>query len=251
MSSATSVQAHAETSSEFAPAATLSVENLVQRLSVEVDAASERVHTLQTKASQVFVGQQQRLMRFVAVADRIHAILVPRLQALTNVNVFKDITQSVSLELRGPEGRGFHGRTTKLTVPYSDKRPTPMEFSFRVGHDGLLENAVIDYRLQILPVFIKFDSNDQLITPIERPSEEAIAAWIDDKLVGFTQTYFEVYFHDEYQKTNLEIDPVMNVRFPKAFAAGKQEYQRRAYHFYTKESLQLFEEDPSAYIETV
>ena len=251
MSSVASARAHAETSSEFAPAATSSVENLVQRLSVEVDAASERVHTLQTKASQVFLGQQQRLKRFVAVADRIHAILVPRLEALTNVNVFKDITQSVSLESRGPEGRGFHGRTTKLTVPYSDKRPAPMEFSFRVGHDGPLENAVIDYRLQILPIFIKFDSNDQLVSPIEVPNEEAIAAWIDDKLVGFTQTYFEVYFHDEYQKTSLEMDPVMNVRFPKAFAAGKKEYQRRAYHFYTKESLQLFEKDPSAYIETV
>ena len=47
------------------------------------------------------------------------------------------------------------------------------------------------------------------------------------------------------------MDPVMNVRFPKAFAAGKKEYQKRAYHFYTKEWPQLFEKDPSAYIETV
>jgi YHS domain-containing protein len=167
------------------------------------------------------------------------------------LSAFNDIKQSESYKLRGPEGRGFHGRTRKLAVPYSDKRPAPMEFSFRVGHDGPLENAIIDYRLQILPIFIKFDSNDQLVAPIDRPSEEAIAAWINDKLVEFTQTYFEVYFNDEYQKTSLEMDPVMNVRFPKAYAAGKKECQRRAYHFFTKESLQLFEKDPSAYIESV
>ena len=65
----------------------------------------------------------------------------------------------------------------------------------------------------------------------------------------FTRIYFEVYFHDEYQKKSLAIDPVMNVRFPQAFAAGKKEYPKRTYHFYTDESLRLFEHDPSAYID--
>jgi YHS domain-containing protein len=45
------------------------------------------------------------------------------------------------------------------------------------------------------------------------------------------------------------MDPVMNIRFPRAFAAGKKEYQGRTYHFYTKESLQAFEKAPSEYVE--
>jgi YHS domain-containing protein len=46
----------------------------------------------------------------------------------------------------------------------------------------------------------------------------------------------------------METDPVMNIRFPRAFAAGKREYQGRTYHLYTKESLQKFEQTPVEYI---
>jgi YHS domain-containing protein len=248
MSTAAPVRAHAEPASPIASSADSSVEQLVQRLTAEVDAAAERVHSLQTEAAKVFVGQEQRLTRFVAVADRIHAVLLPRLEAFTNVDVFQDITQSTSLELRGSEGRGFHGRTITLTIPCSDKRPATMKFSFRVGHDGPLENAVMEYRLEILPIFIKFDSHDQLVIPFDEPSEETICAWIDDKLVGFTRTYFDVYFNVEYQKKSLEMDPVLDIRFPRSLAVATTQYQSRTYHFYTEESFQRFEKDPSEYI---
>ena len=189
-------------------------------------------------------------MRFVALAERVQAILQPRIEAFTKVNVFKDIEHNVSLELRGPEARGFHGRTTTLSVPSSDACSGKVELSFHLGHDGPIENAIMDYRLEILPIFIKFDSHDQLVIPIDNPNEDAIAAWIDDKLVGFTRTYFEMYFTEQYQKQSFEMDPVMNVRFPRAFAAGKKEYQGRTYHCYTEESLEAFEKTPSEYVET-
>jgi len=42
----------------------------------------------------------------------------------------------------------------------------------------------------------------------------------------------------------------MNIRFPKAYAAGKKEYEGRTYYFYTDESLLAFEKDPSEYVAT-
>ncbi len=249
MSIVTTDETRSADASRSRPPENCSVDRLVQRLSAEVDAAEKRVQLLQADAAKCFFGQEQQLMRFAAVAERIQAILLPRLEAITTLNVFQDIKQRVSLERRGPEARGFDARTTTLTVPYSDKRPAPMELSFRVGHDGPFENAVLDFRLQILPILITFDSDDQLVILIDRPNEEAIGAWIDDKLVGFTQTYFQVYFHDEYQKANMELDPVMKIRFPKAYAAGKKEYEKRTYHFYTKESLERFVDDPAEYVE--
>lgn len=246
MSTAAPITAHTDTASQTPS----SVDQLVRRLAAEVDAAEERLHSLRTEAAKVFVGRGQRVIRFVAVADRIHAILLSRLKTFTNMNVFQDIKQSVSPELQVPDGQGRLGRTTTLSLPYSDKRPAPMEFSFRVDHDDPIRNAVIDYRLQILPAFIKFDNHGQLLVSIDEPSEEAISAWIDDKLVGFTKTYFEVYFNNEYQKKTLETDPVMHIRFPKAFAAEKMEYGKRTHYFYTKESFHLFERNPSEYFET-
>lgn len=227
-----------------------SVDQLVARLAAEVALATERVHSLQTEAARVFLGQEQRFVRFLALTDRIHALLQPRLAAFTKVNVFKDIQQSVNLGKPGTEGRGFHGKTTTLSVPSSDACPAKVELSFRLGHDGTIENALLDYRLEILPIFIKFDSHDQLVIPIDNPSEETIGAWIDDKLVGFTRTFFEMYFTDQYQRQSLETDPVMNIRFPRAFAVGKTEYEGRTYHFYTKESLKAFENAPGDYVNT-
>ena len=214
----------------------------------EFAAATERVHALQKEAAKVFLVQEQRFMRFVALTERIHMILQPRIEAFTNVNVFKDIKQNVSLELRGPESQGFHGRTTTLSVPSSDACSGKVELSFRLRHDGPIENAIMVYRLEIVPIFIKFDSHDQLVIPIDDPSEDAIAAWIDEKLVGFTRTYFEMYFTEQYQKQSFEMDPVMNIRSPSAFAAGKKEYQGRVYHFFTPEALQAFEKAPSEYV---
>ena len=159
-------------------------------------------------------------MGFVTLADRIHAILVPRLEAFTKVDVFKDIKQTVSLEGQGHDVRGFHGRTTTLSIPFSDACPAKVQLSFRLGHDGPVENAIMDYRLEILPIFFKFESHDQLMIPISHPNEDAIAKWIEDRLVGFTHTFFELRFHNEYQSRHLETDAVMNIRFPKADAIG-------------------------------
>jgi YHS domain-containing protein len=225
------------------------VDPLVERLAAEVAAATERIHSLQAEAAEAFVGQEQRFMRFVALAERIQAILQPRIEAFSNLNVFKNVKKTVSLDPRGGKERGFHGRTTTLSVPSSDACSGKVELSFRLGHDGPIENAIIDYHLEILPIFIKFDSHDQLVIPIDGFSEDALAAWIDDKLVGFTRTFFEMYFTEQYQQQSFEMDPVMNIRFPRAFAAGEKEYKGQTYHFYTKESLQAFETAPSKYVE--
>jgi YHS domain-containing protein len=248
MSTAPPEITHTDTAGQVASCATSSATKLVQRLSVEVDDAEQRVRKLQADAARVFVALEKQFIRFLAVADRIHAILMPRLEALTTVTIFQDIEQSESVELRGPEVRGFHSRTTTLTVPVSEKHPAPMKFSFRVSHDGPMKNAVMEYRFEIAPIFIKLDSHDELIVPIDDPSEETISAWIDDKLVGFTRTYFEVYFSGEYQKDSLELDPVMNIRFPRVFAVGKTEYQGRPFHFYTEESLRAFKKAPTEYV---
>lgn len=222
MSTAAPARIPSKTVNQITAPTVSSVDALVERLDAEVAAARERVRSLQTKAAEAFAGQQERFMRFVTVADRIHSILLPRLEAFTKVEVFKDIKQIVSLEGHGPDVRRFHGRTTTLSIPFSDACPANVQLSFRLGHDGPVENAIMDYRLEILPIFFKFDSHDQLIVPINHPNEDAIAGWIEDKLVGFTQTFFELRFHDQYQQKHLETDPVMNIRSPRRMPQGKR-----------------------------
>ena len=182
------------------------------------------------------------------VAKRIDAILLPRLEALTNLEVFKNIQQSVTQERQVLEARGRQASTTTLSVPFSDECPARVQLSFRIDHDTSVENVLLDYKLEILPIYFKFNSHEQLMIPIEPLDENAIGAWIEDRLVDFTRTFFELYFHDEYQKHHLETDPVMDIRFPRTFAVGKQEYEGQTYHFYSNESMQRFVKEPAAYI---
>jgi YHS domain-containing protein len=226
------------------------VDRLVQRLSDEVAAATERIQSLQTNAAKQFIDQEQRFLRFASLTDRVQTLLQPRIEVFTKLNVFKDIQQTVSLELRTPETRGFHTRTTTLSVPFSEECPALVELTFCLGHDGPVENAILQYELKIVPIYIKFDGHDQLVIPLDKPNEDAVAGWIDDKLVSFTRTYFELYFTEQYQKQSLETDPVMDIRFPRAFAAGKKEHQGRTYYFYTKASFEDFEKAPSDYVKT-
>jgi len=228
-----------------------SVDQLVQRLSVEVETAEQRVRALQTEAEHTYFGREDRLMRFVVTADRVQVILLSRLQALTKLSIFSDLQQRMSCDSPGPERCGYHSRTTTLIVPNSDKRPTSMEFSFRIGHDDPLRNVVLDYRLAILPMFITFNGHDELVVAINEPRDELVSAWIDDKLVEFTKTYFAVYFNAQYQKPSLETDVVLNIRFPRSMAVATREFQTRTYHFYTAESSRQFEQDPSRYVEAL
>ncbi len=239
-----------QTAGQIATPSRAQRDGLVERLSAEVTGARERIQSLQTEAAEAFAGQEQRFMQFVAVADRIHAILLPRLEVFTKVEVFKDIKQFVSVEGQGLDGRGFHGRTTTLSIPLSDACPAKVQLSFRLGHDGAVENAIMDYRLEILPIVFKFDSHDQLSIPVNAPDADAISRWIEDKLVEFTRTFFELQFHDQYQRNHLVTDVVMNVRFPKVYAAGQQECEGHTYYFFTPASLQAFSRDPSTYIAT-
>ena len=226
-----------------------SVDGLIKRLSTEVGVGgrTKSVKSYKQRRARSFLARKNDA-GFVPLADHIQAILQLRLDAFIDVDVFKDIQQTVSLEKQGADGRGFHGRMTRLVVPFSDRCPANVELSFHLGHDGPVENALLDYKLDIIPIFIKFDSHDQLVIPIANPNDAAIGAWIDDKLVEFTRTYFKLYFTDQYQKQNMETDPVMSIRFPRAYAAANKEYQGRTYHFYTTESFDEFERNPSQYV---
>ena len=106
----------------------------------------------------------------------------------------------------------------------------------------------MDYRLRILPIFIKFNSHHQSVFALDQITESEVAEWIDERLVEVTQTYFEMSFNREYQKKRLELDPVMNIHFPRAFAAQNSAYRNRTYYFYTNESFEAFEKNPSEYV---
>jgi len=216
-------------------------------LTTLVDAAESRVQSLQEEAQKRFLDHEEGIRRFCDVAGHIQSLLLSRLAEFRSVRAFSDVIQNESRERSHADDGTFHGLTTVLTVPVSPNRPTSMELSFRIGHDGHAENVVLDYRFSILPIFVSFDSHDQLTVPMTGADDAVITEWIQQHLIAFTSTYYEVYFHEQYQRPTLTIDPVLNIRFPKAMAVSDQEYCGSRYYFYTDESQRRFRLHPESY----
>jgi hypothetical protein len=80
--------------------------------------------------------------------------------------------------------------------------PASTKLSFLVSPDTALENAIVTYELEILPIYFKFRGHDQIVTPIARMFDGHIAAWVDTKLLEFVDAYLQLQTLDQYQNSN-------------------------------------------------
>ncbi len=70
---------------------------------------------------------------------------------------------------------------------------------------------------------------------------EAIANWVDDRLVDFVKTYLSLHENEWYLKDHMVVDPVADVRFPKFAAAATIELEGKTYYFVGEETRREFE----------
>jgi YHS domain-containing protein len=227
-----------------------STKDLANRFSSLIENAEDRVRLMREKAVTEFSKHEERIVHFVATQKRLDRIICDRLEILTSQSIFSDAKLTYGDGIGCTVGTSLSGSTTTITLPISVTRDKKMEFSFHVFHDTDVENAIVEYRLQVLPAFVRFVAHDQLTIPIADETDTCVIDWIDEKLVGFLETYCDVYFHPEYQRPHLVTDPVFGIQFPKSMASGIRELEGKTFHFFTEESCRLFDESPSCYIGT-
>ena len=90
--------------------------------------------------------------------------------------------------------------------------PASTKLSFLVSPDTAIENAIVTYELEILPIYFKFPGHDQIVTPIACLFDGRIAAWVDAKLLGFVDVYLQLQTHDQYQKSYEETEPACGMQ---------------------------------------
>jgi hypothetical protein len=90
--------------------------------------------------------------------------------------------------------------------------PASTKLSFVVSPDTALENAIVTYDLEILPIYFKFPGHDQIVTPTASLFDGRIAAWVDAKLLGFVDVYLQLQTHDQYQKSYQDAEPACGMR---------------------------------------
>jgi len=125
--------------------------------------------------------------------------------------------------------------------------PASTRLDIGVGHDGEIENLLLSYDLQILPVFIRFDRHDEVVCPLDKVDDKLLAAWVEKRVEQFVDTYLRLEQSPQYQRENLVTDPVCNMAVNKAMAVSKEKYQGKVYYFCAESCQRAFAEHPERY----
>jgi len=183
------------------------VDDLLKRIDAEFNSSKQKIKTLQAEKLQEHSDREKRLVKFGALLDELTAVWRPRLEALKEK--FGDRAQVSPTIEPGRRSAQFKFKTDLARV----------DLRFSVFSDPDVRNAVVSYDLDILPILMKYDSHEETSFSLEKADREALAKWLDDRIVGFVRTYLSLHENQYYLKGHMVEDPVAKIQFPK-FAAG-------------------------------
>ena len=164
------------------------INSLAKRIDAEFAAVEKKVKKLQSEQVDQQKQRENRLEQLNQMFDQLQDIWRPRLELL--VKKFGDRVQ-----------------TTPRIVPST--REVTFEFQSRVARvrlklsaftDRDVQKVILNYNLEIIPVLMQFKNHDEIEFPLNAVDKEAVAKWIDDRLVDFVQTYFSMGESDIYLK---------------------------------------------------
>ncbi len=208
--------------------------SLTDRIEAEFAAATASVADLQKAAVRQFEERQARLETLEKTFGELGEIWRPRLEALA-----KRFADRVKVTPNVEAGR------RQATLKFQSELAR-IDLRFSVVTDDDARNVIFLYDLDILPIYMKFDSHDELRFPLENIDRDALSAWIDDRIVGFVTTYLALHQDHWYLKDHLVEDPIAKVRFPK-FAAGAQlDWNGKTLYFIGDETRRQFEQQQGA-----
>jgi YHS domain-containing protein len=206
------------------------ISNLDSRIEAEFSAVEEKVKKVQFEQVEAHKQRQQRLEQLGKVFDQLRDIWRPRLELLV---------------------KKFEGRVQATPRIVPSTREATFDFQSRLARvrlklsaftDRDIQKLILSYDLEIVPVLMRFKHHDEVEFPIDKIEKEAVAKWIDDRIVDFVQTYFAMGENEIYLKDYMVEDPIAHVRFPKQAAGTTLEWQGRKFYFVGEETRREFAE---------
>jgi YHS domain-containing protein len=204
------------------------IKSLASRIDAEFSTAEEKVKHFQVEQVEKHKQRQMRLEQLGKVFDQLLANAKPRLELL--VKKFGDRVQTTPRIV--PSSR-------EVTFDFqSHLARVSLKFSAFTDQD--IQKVILSYDLAIIPVLMQFNPHAEVAFPLNAVDQEAVAKWIDDRIVEFVRTYFALGENDIYLKDHMVEDPIAHVRFPKAAAATTLDWQGKKFYFIGEETRQEF-----------
>lgn len=204
------------------------VQDLVSRIDSEFQAVEKQIREFQSEQVHAYEGRQERLEQYQKACEQLRDVWTPRIEALAKrfgdkIKVTPKVTPSL--------------REAKLEVS-SPLAEIVLRFSAATDHE--VRNLVLDYHLHILPILMKYEKHAQIEFPLSAVDPDAIAKWIDDRIVDFVRTYLALHQNEYYLKGHLVTDPVSGTQFPRYAAAAMLECDGKTYYFIGEETRREF-----------
>ncbi len=213
----------------------------IERLRNEVSASEQRLRKMREEKLHDFEALKARHEKSDEESERIvEQIVLPRMQELVSVFGEAEFLENDSRDQT----------TIVLSLPHSIRFPARTTLKMSVAHDQEVRHLLVNYDLEILPIFMKYNKHAQLEVPLDSIDDQKIEIWVEERLLEFTKTYLELEFADQYQKSNLVTEPVSGLRVSKLICEADCEYKGHRYYFLTKENKELFLQNPSQYVST-
>ena len=191
-------------------------ERILSRLGQHRDELAEKQQQLDVKMKEM-LEQRERLA--VVAGRKIETVILPRMEELAR-----------------------HFDNAKVEVLHADPdfncvcefTHTPrFPATVRLGIallPGNNEALTARYDLNILPVLMEYNRNVEEIFPLEN-DKEALAGWVEDRILDFVDAYLRLETHPLYQKDNTVIDIVCGMRIPSTSATSTVERHGRLFYF--------------------
>jgi YHS domain-containing protein len=218
-----------QTNSVAGEPAMADVANLLKRIDAEFFALGGKMEHARAERLQEHRERQKRLAAFAKQMEAVPPVWEPRLKALQQrfgdqikvIPVLTSTSREVTLEFQSELAR--------------------IRLRFSAATDREVRKLILNYDLQIIPVFMQFDSHREAEWPLDGFDMQNAAEWLDDRIVDFVRTYLSLHENEHYLKEHMVEDPVAGVRFPKFAAATSLEWGGKTYYFLGEETRREFE----------
>jgi YHS domain-containing protein len=206
------------------------INSLGRRIDAEFSTAAEKIRKFQAEKVEEHKARQKRLEQLGRIFEELRDIWKPRLELLAIK--FKD-TVKVTPKLSPSRREAVFEFRSNLAYVH-------LKFSAHTDWD--VRKVILSYDLKILPALMQFTPHAGVEFSLGAVDKNAVAVWIDDRIVEFVQAYLSMNENEAYLKEHMVQDPVALVRFPSFAAGATLEWNGQKYYFLAEETRREFAE---------
>lgn len=215
------------------------LERFSQDLAARLAAAQREPSWEPSEATQYMAELEPRRRRFEDIARRLILTLIrPRLEVLAKFFANSKLDS------------GEHVDRCACWFGYCNRFPASTKVEITAEHDERIERLVLRYELYMMPASIKLDAHDKLGMPLHDVDEQAVANWVEARLLAFMSSYLQLDRGGDDFEDDVVVDPVCRMKISRSSAVALIDYQGRTYYFCASECQRQFVVDPTKYVQS-